>query len=66
MYVGMLADKAGVQITHHPGFLVFGPKSFAECVLPKDILLWHGVVGHCLFKIQEQMLEREKNETLIL
>lgn len=66
VYVGMLADKAGVEITHHPGFLVFGPKSFAECVLPKDILLWHGVVGHCLFKIQEQMLEREKNETLIL
>ena len=66
VYVGMLADKAGVEITHHPGFLVFGPKSFAECVLPKDILLWHGVVGHCLFKIQEQMLEREKNETSIL
>ena len=66
VYVGMLADKAGVEITHHPGFLVFGPKSFAECVLPKDILLWHGVVGHCLFKIQEQMLEREKNEILIL
>ena len=55
VYVGMLADKAGVKIVHNDGFVV-GPERVTQCLLHNDTLVWHGIFGECLFKVYSQIL----------
>ena len=54
VYVGMLADRAGVKGIDNKGFRFRSPSKETECVPHKNILVWHGVVGKCLVQIFNQ------------
>lgn len=56
VYVGMLANKGGINITHNEGFVVHGPSDLGACNLHENTLVWHGVIGDCLFKLYGQTL----------
>lgn len=55
VYVGMLADKAGLKTIHNDGFIV-GPNRVTECILRNNTLVWHGIFGKCLFEVYSQTL----------
>ena len=49
VYIGLLAEKAGIKPVNNAAFSVTGPSSF--CVPNKQYFVWHGVTGKCLFKL---------------
>ena len=51
VYVGMLADRAGVKGTNHPGFKQRPWPPSVACNRGPKILVWHGITGECLFKL---------------
>ena len=58
VYVGLLADKAGVKAIHNDGFIV-GPPEVTECILHNNTLVWHGIFGDCLYEVYNQTLREE-------
>ena len=59
VYIGLLAEKAGVKVIHNDGFIV-GPPKVTECILHSNTLVWHGVFGDCLYEVYNQTLREEK------
>jgi len=51
VYVGMLAARAGVKGTNHPGFKHRPWPPSVACDRGPEILVWHGIIGECLFKL---------------
>ena len=53
VYIGMLAEKAGVKPVNNAAFSVTEPS--ISCVPNKQFLVWHGVTGECLFKLSKHI-----------
>ena len=59
VYIGMLAEKAGVKPKYMKKFHRVEPPINTSCVNLKkrsDVLVWHGVKGKCLFDIFQATL----------
>ena len=54
VYIGMLANKAGVKPIHNPGFEVW-PASETKCKWLNSTLVRHAVTGDCLYKVFNEM-----------
>ena len=61
VYVGMLANQAGVKAVHNSGFIV-GPDRVTECILHDNTLVWHGIFEECLFKVYSQTLTNRQRK----
>ena len=60
VYIGMLAEKAGVKAKYMRKFHKKEPPINVNCVnvkKPDDILVWHGVTGKCLFEVFQATLD---------
>ena len=60
VYIGMLAEKAGVKPKYVGKFHIVEPPINVTCVnlkKPDDILVWHGVTGKCLFEVFQSTLD---------
>ena len=60
VYIGMLAEKAGVKTKYMRKFHNKEPPINVNCVnvkKPDDILAWHGVTGKCLFEVFQATLD---------
>ena len=60
VYIGMLAEKAGVKPKYMNKFRMKEPPINTTCVnlkKPGDVLVWHGVTGKCLFDIFQATLD---------
>ena len=55
VYIGMLANKAGVTPIHNPNFEVW-PTSKTRCRYINSTLVRHAVTGDCLYKVFNEML----------
>ena len=56
----MLAEKAGVKPKYMNKFRMKKPPINTTCVKlkkPRDVLVWHGVTGKCLFDIFQATLD---------
>lgn len=53
VYVGMLAERAGVNGTFHPGFRQDPSPPKVSCSLDETVFLWHDITGDCLLKLFE-------------
>jgi len=51
VYIGILADRAGVSGTDHPGFKQYPSPPRIPCNRDPKILVWHDITGECLFKL---------------
>ena len=56
VYVGMLANEAGVKTMHNDGFIV-GPEQVTQCILQNNTLVWHGIFGNCLYEVYSQTMK---------
>ena len=60
VYIGMLAEKAGVKAKYMRKFHKKKPPINVNCVnvkKPDDILVWHGVTRKCLFEVFQATLD---------
>ena len=56
VYVGMLAERAGVKTAgFHPGFKQHPSPPSIACNLDPKVIVWHGITGKCLFKLFEDI-----------
>ena len=53
VYVGMLAERAGVNGSFHGGFREYPSPPSVACDLDPTVFVWHGITGKCLFKLFE-------------
>ena len=58
VYVGMLAERAGVNGTNNYGFKEKPSPPIVRCTFDNSTLLWHGITGECLFKLFRKSLMR--------
>ena len=58
VYVGMLAERAGVNGTNNHGFKEKPSPPIVPCTFDNTTLLWHGITGECLFKLFRESLMR--------
>ena len=56
VYVGMLAERAGVNGTNNDGFKEKPSPPIVPCTFDNTTLLWHGITGQCLFKLFRESL----------
>ena len=66
VYIGMLAEKAGVKPKYMHKFHRVEPPINTSCVNLKkrsDVLVWHGVKGKCLFDIFQATMYFQTLET---
>ena len=56
VYVGMLAERAGVKTAgFRPGFKQQPSPPSVACNLDPKVIVWHGIAGKCLFKLFEDI-----------
>ena len=53
VYVGMLAERAGVNGTFNPGFRQYPSPPNVPCSLAETVFVWHDITGECLLKLFE-------------
>ena len=63
VYMGMLADKAGVKPSRTSNFeFSVNPPPTSKCKWQKSTLLRHGITGDCLFQLFNETVHRVINE----